>query len=173
MNCNKCGSQISADSKFCIKCGEKIVNKNNNRKNSILYILVTVVFFILAFSGARYLTQKLFSPSKNSVSIKTLVDEAVAGAKKEITIPSQINETTKLVDITAEPKAVRYHYTFTNVDPSQLSNDFLKNRLITGICNNSDVKNLFDNGINMEYSYTVEETQQNFLISITKNDCLN
>ncbi len=135
-------------------------------KKSSLVSIGIVVAFILG-SGVAYYSQQNFSTSE------AYINEQVKNVKKRLQLPNQIDEATRLVDITAEPKAVRYHYVLSNIDSSQLSNDYLKNYMLAGVCKNSEIlENLLNRGINMEYSI-VDETQQNYFFSITKDDCPN
>ena len=87
-------------------------------------------------------------------------------------LPYHTDELTTLTDITAEPGAIRYHYTLTGADTSSLSNAYLKNYLGTSLCQNSDTKSLLNRDINMEYSYVVSETGQSYFASFSKADCL-
>jgi len=59
----------------------------------------------------------------------------------------------------------------SNIDSDKISKDFLKNYLSTSICENNDTKNLLNMDINMEYSYTVKETNQNYFFTFNKADC--
>jgi RNA polymerase subunit RPABC4/transcription elongation factor Spt4 len=99
-----------------------------------------------------------------------LIKETVAEIKKEMTIPDQVDEVTRIIDITAEPSAIRYHYTLSGVDTSQLSNAQLKSHLQTNICQNPDTKTLLNEDINMEYSYLVD-TGEKYFVQFTKSDC--
>jgi hypothetical protein len=87
-----------------------------------------------------------------------------------MTIPDQVDEVTRIIDITAEPSAIRYHYTLSGVDTSQLSNVQLKSHLQTNICQNPDTKTLLNEDINMEYSYLVD-TGEKYFVQFTKSDC--
>lgn len=100
------------------------------------------------------------------------INEVAKEAKKSISFPKQIDEITTFADITAQPDAIRYHYILTDADTSKLSNELLKNNLVSSACQNSDVKDLLNKDINMEYSYTVKETADNYLIILNKADCL-
>lgn len=186
MFCEKCGKEVNQEAGFCRNCGEKNIKeilsigtadvKNKKpAKKSPLVVIVSVIFFILAFVTVRYLTREIFSSSKNTQSstssTESLIKETVKEIKKSMALPVKFDEGTTVVDVTAEPKAIRYHYVLSNVDPSQLSNDYFKNHLISGICKNNDTKDLLNQGINMEYSYVVKGTQQTYFALITKSDC--
>jgi hypothetical protein len=179
MNCKKCNNPISNDTKFCAKCGEKVISESKpvseqkTGKKSALTSIVSVVVFILAFAVVRYLTQQTISPSTNSSSqsVAELATEAVRQVKASTTFPNKLDAATTWVDITAEQNAIRYHYVLAGIDTSSLSNAYLKNYLGSSICQNKDTRNLLDRGVGMEYSYAVENTAQSYFVSFTKADC--
>jgi len=177
MICNNCKTEIPDNAKFCNKCGQKTddVNKSisNPKKNgkSILTGVVSVIVFLLAFGVVRYLTQEVISPSGSSSSKAELISQTVKEVKASMSLPSQVDEATTLVDITAELNAIRYHYVLSGLDTSNLSNDYLKTYLGTSICQNKDTKALLNQDINMEYSYSVKSSTKKYFISFTKTDC--
>ena len=178
MNCKNCQNELSDNAKFCGKCGQKVeaVIENTSPtkkdgKKSWLGGAVGIIVFILAFVVVRYLTQEAISPSSNNISRADLINQAVSEVKSQMTIPSKIDEITTLTNVTAETGAIRYHYTLTGADTSNLSNSYLKNYLGQSICSNSDTKNLLNQDINMEYAYIISETGQNYLVTFNKADC--
>ena len=177
MKCNNCGTENDINAKFCDKCGqqtgvvEKPTSEPKKAKKSTLVSVISVVVFLLAIGVGKYLTQGTFSPSTSNTSKVDLINQAVSEVKSKMTIPSKLDEVTTLTDVTAEPGAIRYHYTLTGADTSNLSNAYLKNYLGKSICNNSDTKNLLNQDINMEYSYVVSEKAENYFITFNKADC--
>jgi hypothetical protein len=137
-----------------------------NKKGWIIFAATTATLFG-AIIVINFLLLKSSGVLNNATKIKGIVEEA----KKGITLPNQIDEVTTLVDITAEPTAIRYHYIISGIDPTQLTNDSFKNSVMPEACKNSDIKDLLNQDVNMEYSYVVSETQQDYLFSITKDDC--
>jgi hypothetical protein len=107
----------------------------------------------------------------NGTSKVELINQAVQEVKAQIPLPYKLDQVTTMVDVTAEPGAIRYHYILSGVDTSKITNDLLKNSLGAGICQNNDTKNLLNQDINMEYSYSVENSAQKYFISFTKTDC--
>lgn len=107
----------------------------------------------------------------NSTSKVELINQAVKEVKAQIPLPYKLDQVTTMVDVTAEPGAIRYHYILSGVDTSKITNDLLKNSLGAGICQNKDTKNLLNQDINMEYSYSVENSTQKYFVSFTKTDC--
>lgn len=146
-----------------------------NKKGWIIFAVVAVIIFFVTAWVDLYLSNAGvydYTQEADIYSKAELIKEIVREIKAEMVLPNQIDEVTKLVDITAEPNAIRYHYILSGIDTSELSNSYLKNYLGSNICENSDTKFLLNSGINMEYSYIVEGTTQKYFVSFTKADCL-
>jgi hypothetical protein len=112
------------------------------------------------------------SPTNNSGTSKIeLINQVVREVKTQISLPYQLDQVTKMVDVTAEPNAIRYHYILSGIDTSKITNDLLRNSLIQNICSNKDTKGFLNQDINMEYSYSVENSTQKYFVSLTKTDC--
>jgi len=148
-----------------------------DKKGWIIFALAAVLLFFVAvgidLSSPSYqeTNDNLSQVSNDNYSKADLINETVREIKAEMVLPSQLDEVTKLVDISAQPDAIRYHYVLTDVDTSSLSNAYLKNFLVSDICGNTDTKSLLvDHGINMEYSYTVN-TGERYFVTFTKADC--
>lgn len=147
-----------------------------DKKGWIIFALAAVLLFFVAvgidLSSSNYqeVNDNLSQVSNDNYSKADLINETVREIKAEMVLPSQLDEVTKLVDISAQPDAIRYHYVLSGVDTSSLSNAYLKNFLVSDICGNTDTKNLLNYGINMEYSYTVD-TGERYFITFTKADC--
>lgn len=186
MNCKKCQNEISDNAKFCGKCGQKVTEVEATTKTSVptegakkkswLGGVVGIIVFILAFAVVRYLTQEAISPSPNlsnqaSTERAELVADTVREIKSTTALPTQLDEVTTWNDITAQPNAIRYHYTLHDVDTSSLSNTYLKNFIGPSLCSNKDTRYLLDQGIGMEYSYAVQGSAQSYFFSFTKLDC--
>lgn len=151
-----------------------------NRKGWIIFAIVTIILFFITlgidlsgqnyenYSNLNYSTQDI----DESYSTQDLIQETVKEIKAEMALPSQLDETTKLVDITAQPSAIHYHYILSNIDTSTITNSYLKDYLGVNICKNTDTKSLLDQGINMEYSYIVEGATQKYFVLFSKADCL-
>ena len=116
-------------------------------------------------------TQTTTSTNKSGTSKIELINQAVREVKAQIPLPYQLDQVTKMVDVTAEPGAIRYHYILSGVDTSKITNSLLKNSLAQNICQNKDTKSLLNQDINMEYSYSVENSTQKYFVSFTKTDC--
>ena len=116
-------------------------------------------------------TTQTVQTDNNSGSKSELINQIVQVVKNQTTLPMQIDQTTKWVDITAEPSAIRYHYILSSIDTNNMTNDSLKNYLSPSICQNEDTKDLLDQDINMEYSYSVENSEEKYFVTLTKTDC--
>jgi hypothetical protein len=196
MNCTKCGTEIGADTKFCTKCGQKNIALSEAKpeqktwKTPFLSWVIRLVVFVIAFGGARYLTQEIFSPSNAGTSItpsstsssstsstsqytpSEIAAEAVRQAKASTVFPSKMDELTTWTDITAEGNAIRYHYSLSSdVDTNDLTSSYLKNFIVTGICENKATRSLLDDGVYLQYSYIVEDFSKTYFFTITKSDC--
>lgn len=112
-------------------------------------------------------------PSNNSSASKVeLINQTVREIKAQLPLPYKLNQVTTIVDVTAEPGAIRYHYNvLSGVDTSKITNELLKNSLGPSLCQNKDTKNILNQNINMEYSYSVENSTQKYFVSFTKTDC--
>lgn len=101
------------------------------------------------------------------------INEAVKQVKGSMVLPYQADEVTTAIDITAETNAIRFHYLLANVDLTSITNEYLKSYLITKTCTDEKSKKILNQGINIEYSYTIKDSPQTFLISFAKEDCVN
>lgn len=177
MNCKNCNNPLSNEVKFCVKCGQKtevdikLTTDKKVEKKSPFGAIISVVVFLLAFGVVKYLTQETISPSNNYTKAE-LITETVKEVKSSMTLPSRLDEATLLTDVTAQPNAIRYHYTLSGIDTDSLSNSYLKDFLAPDLCATPETKNLLDQDIGMEYSYIVEGSSQSYFVSFTKADCL-
>lgn len=123
-------------------------------------------------TGQHSVVNKLINnENQNGTSKIELINQAVREVKTQISLPYQLDQVTKMVDVTAEPNAIRYHYILSGIDTSKITNNLLKNSLIQNLCSNKDTKGLLNQDINMEYSYSVENSTQKYFVSFTKTDC--
>lgn len=153
--------------------------KLDDKKRVLFVIIAVVAFFIViglgfviknALNSGGYV--KNTQENNASYSKEEYIKQIVEDAKKLTTLPSQIDSGTTMVDIIAEPSAIRYQYVLHDLDTSALSNEILKSTIISDLCKNKGATNILDQGVNMEYSYTVKNSQKTFFISFSKEDCL-
>lgn len=185
MKCEHCDNEEIADgAKFCGKCGGKITHEKHEKKEEVKETekttstgtrVISFIVFLLAIGVSRYIAQEVFhSPSNSSVDLTTpqSINEIVSGIKSKTTLPTKLDEITTLIDVTAEPKAIRYHYVIEGADTSTLSDNAFRNLLLPKLCESKDTREgLLNKGVGMQYSYVVKETGDNYYVSVTKDDC--
>ncbi len=124
----------------------------------------------LYYCNSRLLSLFVSSTSKTN---EELIQQTVKEFKEEVELPSQIDELTMLTDVTAQENAIRYQYTISSqADTSVLSNDVIKDSLVEDICKNNNLVNLLKKGIDLEYSYKVEDSEQTYFVTFEYADCL-
>ena len=137
--------------------------KDKNRKIKWLPIIICAAIITIA----------IFVISSTSKTNEELIQQTVKDFKEEVELPSQIDELTMLTDIIAQENAIRYQYTISSqADTSVLSNDVIKDSLVENICKNSNMVNLLKKGIDLEYSYKVENSEQTYFVTFKYADCL-
>ena len=142
----------------------KTTNKKEE-KRKIQWLPITLCIAVLAIA--------IFVVSSTSKTNEELIQQTVKEFKEEIELPSQIDELTMLTDIIAQENAIRYQYTISSqADTSVLSNDVIKDSLVENICKNNDIVNLLRKGIDLEYSYKVEDSEQTYFVTFKYADCL-
>ncbi|HOT85705.1 MAG TPA: hypothetical protein PLC78_08075 [Methanofastidiosum sp.] len=130
-------------------------------------LLLPIIICIIAIAVA------IFVVSSTSKTNEELIQQTVKEFKEEVELPSQIDELTILTDIIAQENAIRYQYTISSqADTSVLSNDVIKDSLVENICKNNDLVNLLRKGIDLEYSYKVEDSEQTYFVTFKYADCL-
>ena len=137
--------------------------KEEKRKIQWLPIIICVAALAIA----------IFVVSSTSKTNEELIQQTVKEFKEEVELPSQIDELTILTDVTAQENAIRYQYTVSSqTDTSVLSNDIIKDSLVENICKNNDFVDLLKKGIDLEYSYKVENSEQTYFVTFKYADCL-
>jgi len=137
--------------------------KDKNRKIKWLPIIICAAIITIA----------IFVISSTSKTNEELIQQTVKDFKEEVELPSQIDELTILTDITAQENAIRYQYSVSSeIDTSVLSNDVIKGSLVENICKNDYVVDFLKKGIDLEYSYKVENSEQTYFVTFKYADCL-
>lgn len=143
-------------------------------------VIVTVIgvgVILLAIYGYSLPDENSYSSSSYSNSQATsnteLIQDAVREAKSDLSLPYQVDEITTLVDMTAQPNAIRYHYVLSGTNVDGFTNSQLKTQLLSGICGNQDTRSLLQQGINMEYSYSVNGRANTYFVVFSNSDCSN
>ena len=142
----------------------KTTNKKEE-KRKIQWLPIIICVGVVAIA--------IFVVSSTSKTNEELIQQTVKEFKEEVELPSQIDELTMLTDVTAQENAIRYQYTVSSqTDTSVLSNDVIKDSLVENICKNNDIVDLLRKGIDLEYSYKVENSEQTYFVTFEYADCL-
>ncbi|CAL7961650.1 membrane hypothetical protein [Gammaproteobacteria bacterium] len=129
-------------------------------KEKIFLVVVSLILFPLVIIGSLpHKTKKPF-----------IIKAVVAYTKFKHDLPIKISDELKLVDITARPDAVRYHY-FVSKNIYFDSPSINKKIIVDKVCNDTGIKDTLDYGINLEYSYMTEDAHKEYVVTINKNDC--
>lgn len=154
----------------------------SNKKTCLIIGLVAglgclVVVGVIGIFGAGLLLainpKDMLEKAKtaSSTAKQDLIEKTVEEVKAELGVPKALDDMTTIVDITAEPGAIRYHYELTGVDAAPVNEEELKENLINEICGDSDTMKLLELDIGMEFSYTVVDTDQSYFVTVAKDDC--
>ena len=142
----------------------KTTNKKEE-KRKIQWLPIIICVGVVAIA--------IFVVSSTSKTNEELIQQTVKEFKEEVELPSQIDELTMLTDVTAQENAIRYQYTVSSqTDTSVLSNDVIKDSLVENICKNNDIVDLLRKGVDLEYSYKVENSEQTYFVTFKYADCL-
>lgn len=90
-------------------------------------------------------------------------------------LPTKLDENTELYKITLDNNNISYHFRLINLNTNQLTyfknlNKTLAKNIINKVCNNSDIKKLLTQNMDIYYLYENEGIEI-LNIHITKNDC--
>ncbi len=189
MICKKCGSETDVLLRFCKTCGEPntpdvsdLNNDFNKHKTNFLRIFGIVILFMLAISAmVFYFDENNKTVNNDEVEKNTgvnkvrqeYIQQIVEYTKKDMTIPSRIDELTTIVDITAEPNSIKYHYVLDNsTTTDSLTESYINSYLKNSVCNDELIRvELIDQNIDIEYSYTVKNSDRKLFFKYTKQDC--
>jgi uncharacterized membrane protein YvbJ len=198
MYCSNCGSPVDNSTVFCSKCGSKVQHEENynsdknvdnkaisqnevSKKRKILspYVILIAVFVIISiliplglafFSGLS--KSEISEEESGSYSKEEVINEMVRTVKEDYNLPVELDSVTTMVDVTAQPNAIRYHYILSGVDTKQISNESIKSNLLGELCDNSETMTILNQGIDMQYLYSMEDNSQTYFVSVTQADCL-
>lgn len=103
------------------------------------------------------------------------VKYAVHKMKTQSLLPAPLpykNNGSTLIDITAESKTIRSHIVlseaYTNKEKTEILND-----IHAVVCESNSARNLLNKGLILEYSFSVKNSTDNFILTYTKADCNN
>jgi hypothetical protein len=149
-----------------------------DKKGWIIFAVSAFILFFVAvgfdsvvrgtFSGGNSINA---TQNNATLSKEELVRQIVSSAKSQTTFPVEIDSVTTMVDILAEPSAIQYQYVLHDVNTTNLSDETLRGSIISSLCKNENLIKILNEGINLEYSYNVKDSQQTYFVSFTKADC--
>ena len=137
-----------------------------SKRTRVISAVVGIVVFLVAGFLVRSALNGIFGDSKEESIAKT-----VEQLKEENPLPARIDEVTTLDDVTAEPKAVHYHYTVEGADPSALSEKAISDTVLPSLCAQDETRKILDDDIDMKYTYDIVETGDTYDLTFSKGDC--
>lgn len=180
MFCPSCGKESNESGNYCKFCGGQLTvtasvvkksEKKSKKFKAILSTVIGIVVGIVAFIVVYYLVREGTSTLLDNTSKQDLINETVNQVKNETTFPNELDSVTTWMDIIAESDSVRYVYVIHDADLSQVSNESLKNNLTPAACQDKDIRNILNQGINLEFFYSVKNSTQTFFTSVSQGDC--
>ncbi len=145
---------------------EKLEEKEHKIKKTG-WILLIISALVLGWLALSYDMNNLYTDITPAD-----IEETVEFIKNSNNLPRTVDEVTVWTDVTAEEGAIRYHYKISNLGDREISEALLRDFIEDGICADRDISSALKGGVNMEYSYTVKETGEEFLVVFTEEDCL-
>ncbi|MBB5633033.1 hypothetical protein BKA04_001256 [Cryobacterium mesophilum] len=139
---------------------------STTRKRILIGVISAAVALATAFGV--YLALGAFLPNN---STDDLIAKTVQEMKDTNQFPAQIDEITRLDDVTAEPSAVHYHYTITDTDPADVSEQALKDSVLLQLCSTEETRRILDRDIQMKYSYDFDGFDDSYHLEFSKSDC--
>jgi len=155
--------------------GSPDLRKIFSRGEILLIIFGILVFFIVAQESwllrDEYKVVNKNTKTENISDFKTnFINLTVQKLKNGNNLPMKIDDKTTIVDITAEPNAIRYYIAVSGIDSSlKETNESLRNSLIPYACKKFAA--LLITGVNLEFAYDVKDNGDKYFVSFTKNDC--
>lgn len=143
------------------------------KTKQILSILGTILIFIVAYFGARYITsESIRAVQVAAISKEDYIKIAVEAVKDRQLLPQELDEVTVWTDITGTSEALQYHYILHDIDENQVDLSMFKKNLIPTLCTSTETRRFLDKEIIMEYHYSVEDSSQVLVITVDRSDCV-
>lgn len=136
------------------------------RKRIILGVIAAAV--ALATGFGVYLALGAFAPADSN---QQLIEQTVQELKNQKQFPERVDAITSLDDVTAEPSAIHYHYTITDTDPGDVSEQALKDSIQPRLCSEESTRRILDRDIQMKYSYNFDGSDVAYHLEFSKADC--
>ena len=143
-----------------------LVQKNYRIKKLgwILMIIVMVGAFLVSLN---YEINNLYTDVE-----KSDIQEIVDFIEDSYSLPKRIDEVTIWESVSGTENAIRYNYQLSNLSGREVSEELLREHIEDGVCADTDINNLLEAGVNVEYFYTVKETRETYLVVFKKGDCI-
>jgi len=104
---------------------------------------------------------------------REFIKEVVEAATSDMTFPTDLDPVTRVTGIVATSTAIQYQFSLHDIDESLLSDEILKNNTMPSLCQTAETRiEILNRGIDMEYSYQVENSTQTYFFSVSKDDCI-
>ncbi len=153
---------------------DEALDKKRKRKLIISMVIGVIAIIIIIFLVIALIGYFVYKNSvKNAVSLSDYSTNSIVDKmKKNVVFPVNLDATTEMTDITAEPDAIVYHYVFSGAgtSASQITDASLKQSVLVNACKNTDIKGLLEH-TNLKYLFLIKATQQTFSAIISKADC--
>ncbi len=139
-----------------------------NKKGWILFFIASILFLAVAcFVDLYRLNNKGFSLPEG-VSVQEFIEKAVLEAEADF--PEEVSENLSVTGMTTEPGVLQYHYSMGLLDPENAN--YIKDTLISNACKYSMIRFLLEQEITVKYLFVVDNSEQNFIVSVIEADCL-
>lgn len=146
---------------------KELLEEQDHKIKKTGWILLIISTLVLGWLALSYDMNNLYTDITPAD-----IQETVEFIKNSNNLPQTVDEVTVWTDVTAEEGAIRYHYEISNLGDREISEALLRDFIEDGICADRDITGALKGGVNMEYSYTVKETGEEFLVVFTEEDCL-
>ena len=151
-----------------IKVTKKMVNL------ALILVLTGALVVVMILAVNQRLQQRAeiaLEYEKIDMPQEEVIAQTVADIKSETSFPLQIDEATRLLGIKGTSSGVKYEYLLSGIDEDQFDNEILKNIVSPVLCQEKTTRRILNEGINLEYSYDVQDSNANFSFVVNKNDC--
>jgi len=143
-------------------------------KRGLWSTIGSVLVFLLIFGVSNAIPHALFrnnNTGSTNQSLAELTSQSAQEIKSSFELPYEIDEVTTLSDVRAVGSTLQYYYIIHDADTSNLSVDSLRSSILPNVCSSEDSKKALDIGINVQYNYTVKETNLQLSFTIAKSNC--
>ena len=127
-------------------------------------VVLILVLWSFVFSGTGNISSQ--------DSLDKYAAQAVVDTKADMTFPYEVDEITLLNDIVASGNVIEYQYTIHDADTSTLSKTSLFELIKPSVCTEgSAAKGVLDEGVVFSYNYSIKETGEQYIVTISSDDC--